>query len=291
MGGKMSKLLKELDDILLKILESNNYSINEISKDTDKFNDVLFHYLNLLKRQFKMEKIKKIAFSNELKKKLRFDSKQNIVVHKIKKEMINGNSLLPYTSTLTNSVKDKKKRNELDKLLSDWGIFHFHLGVLNKGDKYSGRTGALLFVYVQGERAYFLDILTHNDFTNHQLLEIIYNNWKEILKKFALKELISCKKNKAIEIRKKNSIALYTVNDLTIFPLGGGFNSYGSSIILFDFCDRIKRWIIEIEKDLNEKKIEKFELINRDDELFINLEDNLYQLPLNIIPESRKIWI
>lgn len=287
----MSKLLAELDEILLKILDENGYSTKELMSRDLKFNNVLFHYLNLLKRQFKLEHIYEVHISKELKKKLNIDSRYKKIINKIKNKMLDKKSIVFYTSTFTEYVKyEKDKRLERDKLLYDWGIFHFHLSGNNKNDKYCKRTNDLLFVFVQNNIAYFLEILPHGNFENCKLLEVIYNNWKEKLVQHAVKGLISCDKVNTKNVRKNNSLALYQIKDMVIFPPGGGLNSYGSSIKIINNVDQIQTYFLDIEEKLIRNNIFDFKLLNKNNILFLNMNGKEQIINLEFFSNSEKLW-
>lgn len=287
----MSKLLTELDEILLKILNENGYSTKELMNKDLKFNNVLFHYLNLLKRQFKLESIDEVQVSKELKKKLKFNPEYKKIINKIKKKMLDKKSIVFYTSTLTECVKYKKdKRYELDKLLYDWGIFHFHLSENCKNKKYCKRTDDLLFVFIQKNVAYFLDILPHGNFENDKLLEVIYDNWKEKLAPHTVKGVISCDKVDTKNVRRNNSLAFYQIKDMVIFPPGGGLNSYGSSIIMIDKMDQIQEYLLYIENELIKNNIFDFKLLNKNNFLFLNMNGNEQKINLELFPHSPRMW-
>ena len=151
---------------------------------------MLAHYLNWMKRNFYLEDIEGIVFSNKVKFILNFNPKIRNKILKIANDMIKKKDISKYTSKKTQKVKHTIPRNnfeirdELDKLLYDWGIFHFHLGK-DTGKDYVGRTKELLYVFVYEKTAYFLDVLDH-EFYNSQLLEVINENWPQLLKKYEL---------------------------------------------------------------------------------------------------------
>ncbi len=99
-----------------------------------------------------------------------------------KNAFINGMDVNHLISNKAKSVKQFKKEN-LDLMRSEWGIYHLHFA--------AERTADLLFVYICGDNAYFLDILPHGQdadeidlWCNKHLVEVIHSNWPEIIKQF-----------------------------------------------------------------------------------------------------------
>ena len=66
----------------------------------------------------------------------------------------------------------------LDGLLNEWGVHHFHLGVAPdpKDPAYVGRTGPLLYALVTDEAFYAINVYTHGSFENSDIVESIHRN-------------------------------------------------------------------------------------------------------------------
>ena len=112
------------------------------------------------------------------------------------------------------------KFNKTDKLLLEWSIYHLHFDEFLSGIKNNNRSKELLFIYIDHNNVYFLDILEH-DFVNKRLLEIIDNNWPEIFNKnFAIENYTGTdfSPEEIKNFRKYNIIYLDKINNKTIYP-------------------------------------------------------------------------
>ena len=102
--------------------------------------------------------------------------------HELKTWFENGSDIRPYLS------EHYKQSTFQDKLLNCWKMHHIHFYPnMNSGDM-------LLFAMVFDDAAYFIDVLPHNKkavFSTYNLLNIVYDNWKELLAPYAVKEATS----------------------------------------------------------------------------------------------------
>lgn len=67
-------------------------------------------------------------------------------------------------------------------MLKVWNIYHLHLEKKQEQKKYKNPN--LLFFQPKGNTVYFIDIRRHptgNEWLSREWLEIIYNNWPELL--------------------------------------------------------------------------------------------------------------
>lgn len=90
----------------------------------------------------------------------------------------NGSDIRPYLS------KHYRQSTFQDRLLNCWKMHHIHFNPnVKSGDM-------LLFAMVYDETAYFFDVLPHNKkavFSTYDLLNIVYDNWKELLAPYEVK--------------------------------------------------------------------------------------------------------
>ncbi|HYF84512.1 MAG TPA: hypothetical protein VEB00_15965 [Clostridia bacterium] len=92
-----------------------------------------------------------------------------------------GDDISPYLS------KQVDKLNN-DGMYNDWGILHLHLGdEIEANKKYIKRTGPLLFVYFLNDMAYLINVFQHKDWTKKDILQIMQNNWPELIEPFKIK--------------------------------------------------------------------------------------------------------
>ena len=90
----------------------------------------------------------------------------------------NGSDIRPYLS------KHYKQSTFQDRLLNCWKMHHIHFYPnMKSGDM-------LLFAMVFDDAAYFIDVLPHKKravFSTYNLLNIVYDNWKELLAPYEVK--------------------------------------------------------------------------------------------------------
>jgi hypothetical protein len=94
-----------------------------------------------------------------------------------RKKIENGDQLWPHLSRKIESGFD------LDLLLNDWGIHHFHLsetvdsdGFVNR-NRIHGQEEPLLFAMFKQSNAYLLDFGKHGDWYNDRFPKIAHYNW------------------------------------------------------------------------------------------------------------------
>jgi hypothetical protein len=94
----------------------------------------------------------------------------------VQAEVETGQDLTPRlskrVSTAAESTGVQKalhRREDLDLLLSDWGIHHIHLSVAGGNE--------LLMAVFRDRDAYFVDVLPHGKWTEIGLLEALVRNW------------------------------------------------------------------------------------------------------------------
>ena len=100
----------------------------------------------------------------------------------IERKIESGENINPYLSRkLPNLCAN-------DELLNDWGIQHLHLGssvITKKKNKgFIKGTPRLLFVYFDEQSAYFIVVGDHDSFGDQELLQILHDNWPEVLARF-----------------------------------------------------------------------------------------------------------
>ncbi|MFL6603056.1 MAG: hypothetical protein ACJ8R9_17250 [Steroidobacteraceae bacterium] len=121
-----------------------------------------------------------------------------------------------------------------DSMLSDWGIYHLHLGSSLDPDGFRARTGPLLFVRLDDANAYFLGVFDHKSWTNPDLIEIVHVNWPKTIERYKLDvtqlnwEPTSDERKKLRAVGINASVRL---KDGTVYqPIGGGMASDGTPV-------------------------------------------------------------
>ncbi|MGJ3349495.1 hypothetical protein AAZR23_08365 [Morganella sp. Je.2.23] len=148
--------------------------------------------------------------------------------NKLKKSIANGDNLTPYLSKGINNLDYQ------DKMLNEWGIHHFHLGV-NMSGGFIERTGPLLFAFVTEQDFYAINIYKHNDWAEQTILQIIHDNWPQLISGYKVSNGIKTSETitpaQRISLREVNANSCFTVADGTVYmPTGGGSMSSGYNL-------------------------------------------------------------
>ncbi|MEZ8057222.1 hypothetical protein [Vibrio splendidus] len=146
----------------------------------------------------------------------------------LKNKMESGNDLAPHLSKFVSLI------DKTDPMLNDWKIHHFHLGTELEGN-YIKRTGPLVFAYVTNDEIYVVNIFSHGQWENTDIVEIIHRNWPHLIEQFKLKGVKRMAYEPTIQdrkqLRKVNANSFVTVTDGTVYaPIGGGSSSAGFNI-------------------------------------------------------------
>ena len=165
------------------------------------------------------------------------DPDQARALSSIEQKLQNGESVIPY---LSRKIRDLRYN---DLLFNDWGIHHFHLGTTVEEHGFVNRTGPLLYV-VLGDTidfhstgntdAHLITIMGHDDFATQVLVEIIYDNWPELLSQFSFRG-VSGDRLSDSDIRRLRQMhtnyCLRLRDGTSCFSPGGGITSAGTSAI------------------------------------------------------------
>ncbi|MEN8148087.1 MAG: hypothetical protein ABFR02_10790 [Campylobacterota bacterium] len=205
-----------LDDIKKSIENEFNYYNSSISED-ESISSILLYYANW-RRRFIGQNIRKIIYSQEIKKNCKY-IKYKKVIDKIEYKLKNAEDI---TSFLSKGVvinpyiyNSNSQNSDKDTFLNAFNIHHLHLGKgYKEKDKlfdinFIERTEDLLFVLVLNDKVYFLDILGH-DFYNEGLFRIIKNNWSQIIEPYKMSGFLPS--NNSMEQKDKKKLLNAGVN-------------------------------------------------------------------------------
>lgn len=127
-----------------------------------------------------------------------------------------------------------KPKND-DDLLSDWGVYHFHLGTKKTANGLIERTGPVLFAFLTNTHAYMIQVLAHGAWAEKDVLEIIHRNWPQAISNYkaegALDVAADYGTSEIAKLRKVHSNTFLKMLDGTIYsPPGGGVVTSGKSV-------------------------------------------------------------
>ncbi|MBP3819907.1 MAG: hypothetical protein J6H31_16600 [Butyrivibrio sp.] len=146
-----------------------------------------------------------------------------------------GKNLLPFMSK---SVVDASFK---DKMIFDWGLYHFHLSTERDANdpRFMERSDFLLIAYVNpwhDETMHFLQIRPHETsvWTEQELIRILADNWPDVMEPYRIKGAASLSENISDEdykkLRKSNVNTMVDLHDGRVY-MGANFglNTAGTS--------------------------------------------------------------
>lgn len=257
-------LQNDLRIIVEKMLD--NYGLEYSDEDTIK--EKLDRWLNT---HFKLitPHPRELVFSEKINS-IEISSEFTAAYHSIQKKLKEGTPVNEYLSK-TVYIED-----EPDYLFFDWGIYHLHLSEEPdpRETRFCKRTSSLLFLYITIEKAYFIDIRSHNEeyvFAQKELLQIIHDEWPELLESFKAKGFTMNENITNAEdihkLRKGGALLFQKVGDDIYMPMGGGASTARTSLNVTTTSDRITMMVRELEKwvtDNYDDIIKKINLANPD---------------------------
>ncbi len=190
------------------------------------FNRAIYQYFNVLKRII-LQKPRKIHKSKEFLCPVLY----NTALENFEKKVRMGETLIPF---LSDKLLDASYS---DRMLNDWNIYHFHLTNRFNDNGWAKRSDYELFAYVTDTDMYMIQVYKHSNsmiYYQKEIVEIIYNNWPELIERFHIKGVNSlaekyCDKQYKI-LRDSNISTFIELGDSLIFGMiGGGYMSDGSS--------------------------------------------------------------
>ncbi|ENF9369314.1 hypothetical protein ACY3CI_000270 [Campylobacter jejuni] len=136
-------------------------------------------------KDYFIEYLKEIYFSIPAKPRKVFISKEikeRVLDKKIRKAINNIEYKLKKGEDVNSFLSNRHDNN--DKMLSSFGIHHFHLGKYNQNEQKYERTGELLYCflpYYNDNLIYFIDVLPHGYWYYQEMFDIIQKNWPDVL--------------------------------------------------------------------------------------------------------------
>ncbi len=255
-------------------------------KDEQEYWSAIYEFYNLQLRMIDLRKREVLVASDFL-----CPSKYEDVVENIIENLEKGTSVFPYLS------KNILESNYNDPLLNDWGVYHLHLG--KKKDKHNPRfierTKELLFLRIDSDKAYLINIYKHGDWSKTEILKSICANWPESIDEYIVDSCfeVSPKTTEATvkQARKKNAFVLHQSEIGKVYlPFGGGVASSGHNIngvkyadLLLTNLERLEKTMIEnsylfADAFIREQNIELSEIRLK---LFIGQNGSAYIMELN----------
>ena len=160
-----------------------------------------------------------------------------------------GEDLRPHLSTTVEQL------DNLDLMLLDWEIFHFHLGtkLYPKNPAFIERTGPLLYARLTSDNAYFVGILEHGEWANPDLIRVLHDNWPESIETYRIKGVLGLTHEVTAADRQKLRKAQINTgidlgNGIVYIGPGMGISTSGISINATRNLILYRRWFESAEK-------------------------------------------
>lgn len=196
------------------------------AESTDAWTTYL-HYLNARRRRIEARP-RQVVWSRDLQRRVLL-GRHIKAIKRLTRESHSGRDLMPYLSTSIAQV------DSYDMLLNDWGLHHFHLGLIVRPDSLYNRTGDLLFVKVFRSQLLLVDILPHKfrSFASTHLVDVMHKNWPALIQQYRY-DATSLHNDPSDHWRRKLRDAGVTlpvqVSDGAIYgPMGGGYVTAGAN--------------------------------------------------------------
>jgi hypothetical protein len=134
------------------------------------------------------------------------------------------------------------RRQDLDLMLSAWGIHHLHISQKVEPDGYVERDGPIIFAVFRRDRAYLIDLMTHKDWAREHVIRVIVNNWPNDGLVHEMKGVASLARTIDDEERlklRKAQINTFIEIDGKVYGHTTGMTTAGSSIQAVRQADRV----------------------------------------------------
>lgn len=161
--------LKDWAELMRRRLLASRYEVPE----TETPDQVCIKYFNVLRRCISV-KPRMVHVSREF----RCPSVHQHGIDSIRAKVSSGQNLNPH---LSRNLLDLDYN---DLLLNDWRIHHFHLSTILDPSGFVTRTDPLLFAMVTDTDFYMIDVMHHDDWANERLIEIVHNNWPDVIRRY-----------------------------------------------------------------------------------------------------------
>lgn len=208
---------------------------------------LITHYFSIV-----MRRIPEANYQVFISDTIKSDAQKLALASLIENMLVLGEDVNSHLSHLIKKT-DQLKKEHLDLLLSEWGIYHIHFD--------PNRSNELLFVYIKGTYAYFIDVLEHEDdegtietWTNTSLIEIIHRNWPDVIKAYKVNGDFMCEERTTQQrrnLRGNFTNSFVSMLDGSIYRgPGGGFMINGVALRVLRASDMIIEEICQHDKDV-----------------------------------------
>lgn len=190
---------------------------------------------------------RRVEWSTDLRAKMAALSEDAVLgVQTIVEESLAGEDLNVRLSTRINAPADPDK---LDMLLADWGIYHLHLGRRVPGRPFAKRGDLLLFLRVDADALYLIDVLPHGVWEEDCLMLIVWRNWRHLLTPTLIPGGVPPTPAERKQARAAGVQELWQGPDrVNYFPYLGGYSTARFSTQAVHESDRLRDRVRQVER-------------------------------------------
>lgn len=258
----------DFDEILVSELSDYNYLVDP-TLDSEKIRMKYFNFKRRLIHQIPRQVLISKEFSCPQELQNGFDL--------VKQKIENGDNLITHLS------KNLTDLDYNDSLLNDWGIYHLHLGenLETNGSGFIQRTGPVLFVRIDKEKALLINVLPHGSWTKQQMVKVIHDNWPESIETYLMKDVIGLSHvptdDDIKKMRKFGVNSAIEIEPGVIYaPIGGGLTTARTSIEVSMALIHYNRLLPKLQKHIEDNLQEIGKIVTNktgrtDEELFLKL--------------------
>ncbi len=222
---------------------------NAIAIDpTEPYQDAVYRYYANARRRPKVQRYT-VVESKEIVESKEFACPPDLTpgYAELKSELEQG---IDVTARLS---RNASKPTYEDKLLNDWGITHFHLGLRDAQGKVQGGDD-VLFAFICDDVVHCIGFFKHQSWSKIVLLEILQRNWPQAVEHARAKGVTGYEwsDEDRAKIRATYGNILNTVNGEVFAPIGGGISAAGTSMRAHWLADRAILLVVDYEKRVRE---------------------------------------
>jgi hypothetical protein len=249
------ELQSDYKKVVLRKIQEKGLRFSENQSEENR----IIHYYSYLRK-------KAFEGSHQVFKSKEFSCPETVIkgFEKLEKIIKIGGDIMPYFNRTASDL------TKYDDMFSDWGIMHFHLGEeLIPGENLVKRGDPVLFAYMNDDKVYFLNIFSHGRWSDKEVIQLMYNNWPELLEKYIVQGVsaISSEPNSSDikKLREAGITYFFSINDsegekVYLIPPGLGLNSARSSTSDSMVLNNIMNQLRHIQDNIiiNEAELEKW---------------------------------
>ncbi len=153
----------------------------------------------------------------------------------LQRKVAAGDDLTPHLSKQYRSIFKQNGKGYSDRLLDEWGVHHFHLGVFpdKRDPSFVERDDYVVFAVVNSVGFYAINVYLHGDWAKKSIVEIMHRNWPELIEGFKIRGIAAAEIDERArkELGIKHIGSLVQVSDGTVYgALGPPVSFAGTSI-------------------------------------------------------------